>query len=326
MTEDIEIESAGGRIGSISFVRSPQHLQATRTASGFEMLVPIVLTLRALSQNEPRLVVSNLSGKVFVKAKSGSSIGVGRLIGPTWESAGISTGESYYNPRETYLEWVGTLDDIAYVEKWRDGEAPNLQMRLEGEWRYVLPLHDEITEVQWNQMSEGERARVGKYQSFKVFTEPQRVYSRNAHTEVSYPREVWIKMIRNLAIAENVLVEIPIPESPPGNWDAVWKALVDARNAFERGGTTGWQACVTSVRRALEKWREIEKEDQGPGWKAPSQAEREARTKKQRLDAIRWHLMQAAHLAPHTGADEWARGDALLMLSTLSALLAERRP
>ncbi len=62
MTEDIEIESAGRQISSISFVRSPQHLQATRTASGFEILVPIVLTLRTLSQSEPRLVVSNLRG------------------------------------------------------------------------------------------------------------------------------------------------------------------------------------------------------------------------------------------------------------------------
>jgi len=54
--------------------------------------------------------------------------------------------------------------------------------------------------------------------------------------------------------------------------------------------------------------------------------DRESRTKKQRLNALRWHLMQAAHLGPHTGAEEWSRDDALLMLSVLSALLAERKP
>jgi len=36
--------------------------------------------------------------------------------------------------------------------------------------------------------------------------------------------------------------------------------------------------------------------------------------------------MQSAHLGPHTPAEEWTRDDALLLLSTLSALLAERKP
>jgi hypothetical protein len=326
VTEDVEIESHRGRIGSISFNRSPQNLHVTRTASGFEMLLPIVMTFRTLAKNEPRLIVSDLHGKVFVRSKNGSSIGVGRLIGPKWESAGISNGESYDYPRETYIEWVGTLQDMAYVEQYREGEIPNLQMRLQGQWCYSLPLYDEIAEAQWNQMSENERARVNKYGRFNVFTEPQSVHSRTAYIEVSYPREVWIKMIRNLGVAENVLVEMPMPTSPSGDWDAVWNALVDARNAFEKGGTTGWQACVTSVRRALENWQQVEKEDQGPGWKAPSLSEREERTKRQRLDALRWHLMQLAHLGPHSAAEEWSRDDALLMLSTLSALLAERKP
>ena len=326
MSEDIEIESPRGRIGSISFNRSPQNLHVTRTASGFEMLLPIVMTFRTGTKNEPRLVVSNLKGKVFAKSKDGTPIGVGRLIGPTWESAGFSTGESYDYPRETYMEWVGSFEDMAYVERCRNGELPNLQMRVEGQWHYFLPVFDEITNAQWNEMPDDIRARAHKYASFRVSTEPQSVHNRTAYIEVSYPREVWIRMIRTLGVAENVLVEIPMPTSPPGDWDAVWKALIDARNAFEKGGTTGWQACVTSVRRTLENWREIEKEDQGPGWTPPSQSEREARTKRQRLDALRWHLMQLAHLGPHSSADEWCRDDALLMLSTLSGLLAERKP
>src|SRR5216684_1556550 len=114
MTEDIEIESPRGRIGSITFNRSPQNLPVTRTASGFEMLLPIVMTFHTQSANEPLLVISNLQGKVFVKNKTGSSIGVGRLIGPLRESAGIATGETYDFPRETYVEWVGTLNDMAY--------------------------------------------------------------------------------------------------------------------------------------------------------------------------------------------------------------------
>jgi hypothetical protein len=102
------------------------------------------------------------------------------------------------------------------------------------------------------------------------------------------------------------------------------QALLDARNAFEQGGSNAWQSTVTSIRLALEKWRGIQQEDQGAGWTRPSRSDLESRTKKQRLDALRWHLMQIAHLGPHSGADEWSRDDALLMLTTLSVLLAER--
>lgn len=65
------------------------------------------------------------------------------------------------------------------------------------------------------------------------------------------------------------------------------KALVNARKAFEQGGSTGWKGYVTAVRLALEKWQGIEKEQMGPGWSTPSQADRRARTKKERLDNLR---------------------------------------
>jgi hypothetical protein len=133
-------------------------------------------------------------------------------------------------------------------------------------------------------------------------------------------------MLRKLGIAENVLVEVPLPGSPSPNWAGVWRGLIDARNAFEQGGSTGWKGCVTGVRLALEKWQQLEPEDKGPGWVSPSRSDREARTKKQRLDNLRWHLLQVAHLGAHTGAEDWTRDDALLMLSTLSVLLAERKP
>jgi hypothetical protein len=99
----------------------------------------------------------------------------------------------------------------------------------------------------------------------------------------------------------------------------VWHALRDARDSFDTGGSTGWKNCVTAVRLALEEWRKIEQEDKGL-------ADTQARTKIQRIDNLRWHLIQLAHYAAHTKADEWTRDDALLALSTLSALLAVRKP
>jgi hypothetical protein len=133
-------------------------------------------------------------------------------------------------------------------------------------------------------------------------------------------------MLRNLKVYDTVLIEIPFPSDPPTDWELVWHALRDARDSFDRGGSTGWKNCVASVRLALEKWHGIEKEDQGPGWQRPSTTDLQARTKEQRIDTIRWHLIQLAHCAAHTRADEWNRDDALLVLSTVSALLAVRKP
>jgi hypothetical protein len=74
-------------------------------------------------------------------------------------------------------------------------------------------------------------------------------------------------MLQSVGAAENVLVEIPLPGKPSPEWDGVWSALI-AKNAIEQGGSTGWKGCVTAVRLALEKWRDIEKEQMGAGWKA----------------------------------------------------------
>lgn len=188
------------------------------------------------------------------------------------------------------------------------------------------PFLPSANEIPWDSLSEEDQKRFRKYESFWFLTEPQRLYSRTGYIQVTYPRELWVDMLRRLGVAENVLVEVPLPPVPSDPWNGVWQALIDARNAFEQGGSTGWQATVTAVRHALALWHDIENEDQGPGWKTPSQPDRELRTKQQRLDALRWHLRQVAHLAPHSRAEEWTRDDALLMLTTLSTLLAERKP
>jgi hypothetical protein len=126
-------------------------------------------------------------------------------------------------------------------------------------------------------------------------------------------------MLREVNLRDTVLVEIPFQSDPPSGWEAVWQALQDARDSFDTGGSTGWKNCVTAVRLALDEWRRIEPEDKGP-------ADPQDRTKAHRTENLRWHLIQLAHYAAHTRADEWTRDDALLALSTLSALLAVRRP
>ncbi|HET6973777.1 MAG TPA: hypothetical protein VFH96_07100 [Pyrinomonadaceae bacterium] len=327
MSEDIEIEDASGRLGSITFDRSPRTLTAERTASGFELQLPIEITLRVRLRDDPMLMLSNLRGSVLVKKPDGSPINVGTLLGKFRYTAGISTSEPYSYKNTKYLSWTGTFADLAHIEQCRNGQPPQFLMHVEGEWSFLVPpVLPSASEIPQELLSQELETRLRKYQSFRFLTEPQDVYSRTGNIQVTYPRELWVEMLRRLGVAENVLVEVPLPANPSGPWDDVWQALIDARNAFEQGGSTGWQSTVTSVRRALERWHEIEQEDQGPAWKTPSQSDLKLRTKKQRLDALRWHLRQVAHLAPHSSAEEWTRDDALLMLATLSSLLAERKP
>jgi hypothetical protein len=308
MSEDIEIEDHNGRIGSITFDKSPRTLIATRTASGFEVQMPIDITLRVRLRGEPIAMVSNLRGNVLVKMPDGSLISVGTLVGDFRHMAGISTSEPSYNKREERLRWSGTFVDLAYIEKARNGEPPQFHIHVVGDWSFLL------------------RPQLPEFGGFIFLTEPQRFHSKTAYIELTYSREIWVDVLRRLGVAENVLVEVPLPPSPGEPWNAVWQSLTDARNAFERGGTTGWQATVTAVRHALDAWRKIEGEDSGPGGGTARKQERELRTKQERFDALRWHLLQAAHHAPHSHADEWTRDDALLMLASLSALLAVRKP
>ena len=44
----------------------------------------------------------------------------------------------------------------------------------------------------------------------------------------------------------------------PSGWEEVWRALLEARNAFEQGGETGWSHCVVQVGHALNQWNKIE--------------------------------------------------------------------
>lgn len=64
-------------------------------------------------------------------------ISVGRISAAEWESAGVASGESFHYEREKSLKWTLTLDDIAYIEKIRDGRAPEFQMELRGDGVYL---------------------------------------------------------------------------------------------------------------------------------------------------------------------------------------------
>lgn len=309
MAKEVEIHgNSDRRVGLITFEETPVQLHAQRTADGFKIHLPVKIGLYSVLEEEPMPMLSNLRGTIMVgDSPSGSKTEIGRIYSDSWFTGFRRRKEdrSSLHPRDESLIWQGSLAELAVFEKMRDGRVPQFEIELHGEFCYLL---------------------YGAHPYYGVRTEPQRFFPRHGYIQVSYPREVWIKMLQRLGIAENVVVEIPLPGTPSAEWDPVWRALIEARNYFEQGGETGWKGCVSSVRLALEKWRKIEEEDPGPGFVKPSVKDREDRTKKQRLEQLRWDLLQMAHQGHHTHIDLWTRDDALLMLSTLSALLAERKP
>jgi hypothetical protein len=267
---------------TITFDENPQHLHARRTADGFKLSIPVKIGLYDFTEGEPQPMLSNLHGVVLAGGPKGPMMEIGRVYCDDWFTAYRRKKDEpeTIHGRDESLIWQGSLTELATFEKIREGNVPRLEIDLRGEFCYLLS---------------------GAHRYYGVRTEPIRFFLRDGgNVRVSYPREVWNKMLQNLGVAENVLVEVPLPGNPSGDWDPVWRALVDARNYFEQGGSTGWKGCVASVRLALEKWRDIEVEDPGPGFVRPSAADREARTKKQRLDQLRWDLLQMASRGTHS--------------------------
>ncbi len=268
-------------IGSLAFSEGVQSLSGMRTASGFRLNLPAVITFSQPVGQSP-LMLENLQA--------------------TFTAGGVEIGSAYYTPlvrtgvREQSIgfSWDWPISALAVYEKIRTGSEALFHVRVSGDIRIILP------------------GQPGK--------EPCSIpLSFTNYGEVRYSREVWTNTLRQLNLQDAVLVEIPFRSEPPNGWEPVWQALRDARDSFDAGGSTGWKNTITSVRLALEEWRKIEIEDKGPN-------EIQQRTKLQRSDNIRWHLIQLAHYAAHSKADEWTRDDALLMLSTLCALLNVRKP
>jgi hypothetical protein len=308
-SNEIEIRGPGGLLtGKIVFIEKPDHLHASRTAGGFNLSLPMKIMFREVAEDDPIPMISNLRGVIMANINSSSKIEVGRAKCESWSTGYVAyKGETGgMSESDLSMTWIGSFAELAHLERLRDGGSPKLDIVVQGELCYLI-----------NVPTARRRVR----------TQPQSVFSNYGSITVEYPKEVWVAMLTSIGAAENVLVEIPMPSTPPVPWNEVWKSLAEARQAFEQGGTPGWKACVTAVRVALEQWRRIEPEDMGPGWRN-TPGNPQDRTKEQRLDNLRYHLHLATHHWVHNPAAMCTRDDALLMLSTFTGLLAEniRRP
>jgi hypothetical protein len=222
MSQSIEIKNNhGDNVGHINFNVEPNYLSATRTGVGFSLSLPAELSLNLVGEKDAKPMVSNIWGLLFTSDISGKNAEVGRLQYDSWESGGWSKEPGKSVPRDIRLTWRGTFADLAFFEKLREGRPPQLQIQLWGELCYLLESY---------------------HPHLQVRTHPQRFHG---NVIVQYPKEIWVQKLQSLGVLENILVEIPLPKSPPAPWDAVWESLVAARNHFEQGGTTG-RYCLSS--------------------------------------------------------------------------------
>ena len=290
MSSRVNITLGDETVGTIVFTQPETGLSSIRTALGFRVQIPTEITFSAPSKNGLPLILENLRA-VFFHDDGGEQI----EIGVASYSSTIST-PAYDAPLT--LSWDWTLAAFSFYERLREGREPKFRLTVSGDIRYLLaPPGASPTGREPCSIAKPFHQGVG----------------------VGYSQRIWTKMMRDLNLGDSVLVEIPFSSDPPTGWEPVWDALRDARDSFDKGGSTGWKGTATSVRLALEEWRKIEAEDKGP-------TDLYKRTKSQRTDNIRWQLMQLAHFSAHTKADEWTRDDALLLLSSVCALLAVRKP
>lgn len=285
-------------VGKISLDENPASFAVQAAVGGFRLTLPATVDLNWPNEALPRPVVAGLSCQVF-SSPTGRDVFLGTATDTTWFSP-AKGGQTF----SANLVWQGDLRALAWLEKQRNGGEPRLKLRIEALLAKAIPG---VGTDDW---------------PHEVCTVPHPSFSTLV---VKYPVPAWTEMVRTLGVADSVLVEIPVPGSRPAPWETVLKYLSEAREALEKGGTTGWKACVVAVREGLTTWQKLEPEDKGAGITVDRQAIL-TRTKEQRLDCLRWNLLQAAHLAPHSPAENWTRDDAVLLLSAFAGLLAKRDP
>jgi hypothetical protein len=137
--------------------------------------------------------------------------------------------------------------------------------------------------------------------------------------DFEFSREKWTSALRSCRLSASVLVEVPIPVLNSENSSEGTRALHDAVEAFEHGGTTAWKDTVGHIRPFLENWKKCEPlQQEEPRDGSPAD-------RKYKLLNLRDALHKCCHFWVHEPKAACNRNDALLALSTLALLLESLR-
>ena len=197
---------------------------------------------------------------------------------------------------QIYLEWYGSLAAFEALERQRGGGNPEFVLDCRANIEFV----ETVTLTVPDKPPAVPRKPPGT-RNILVRTAPEAI---QVQANLSFPKDAWVTAINSAGLRQALLLEIPLPPARPEPWAPVWQALDEARRHFDQGGTTGWNGCVTAVRKALDAWQQIDGEK--TEWEAtkPKRDVLEGKSKDERLKALRWQLRQCAHLAPHSADKE----------------------
>jgi hypothetical protein len=132
--------------------------------------------------------------------------------------------------------------------------------------------------------------------------------------DVEFSNESWNRALRSCGASLSVLLEVPVSFSTkPDN--AGLRALSDAVEAFERGGSTAWKDSIGHIRPFLEDWKKREPRV-GDEPKDGSAADRNWK-----LLNLRDALYKCCHFWVHEEKSACTRKDALVALATFASLL-----
>ncbi len=265
-------------IGSLTVSSDARELTATRTVDGLALQIPGQIDF---GPRRPLGYVTEIHLTVF---QEGVEVGSGREPGFHW-------GEGY---RSFAVVVHLSARAIGAIERVRNGGPLRFRFKIGGKTGVVTNASHTIEEA--------------------VCSVPL-LFEHDI--DVEYSRDRWIDLLRSTMWGDNFVTEVSLPVQADPPWDEVWRALKLAREALDRGGPTGWKACISECRSALEKWRDIEPLDTGTG--AASNL-----TRKQRLDVTRQAIHRYAHDSVHSLADTTTRAEAVMVLGTVSGLLGIR--
>jgi hypothetical protein len=168
------------RIGAIFFHEKVEKLDIKSTATNVHLKIPATIEL-SLGQSTWPPMLTNLRAIISLRLSSGSTIEIG-----------MARDENYYiseTPEGTHKAefiWRDALAGLIYIEKNRGDTGLVLQIELQGELCYVVNCKV------WYPDEPG-KFRMGESPA-DVRTQPRQALT--GLVEISYPDEVWAKMIQ----------------------------------------------------------------------------------------------------------------------------------
>jgi hypothetical protein len=138
--------------------------------------------------------------------------------------------------------------------------------------------------------------------------------------DIEFSREDWAAALRSCGLSASVLVEIPFSAPSTAKPAEGLNTLLDAFEAFDKGGATAWKDSVGHIRPFLERWRSREPL---PG-SDPRDGSAADRTWK--LLNFRDALYKCCHFWVHESKSSCTREDAQLAIATFACLLQAVQP